>query len=522
MNKIKYALIFLFIAIPLVFVAYKYYYLDISLIPKKATNFWRLELSLNRDNYDRADEMLRESLRIPLPQTTKSQEVVHLETLPSEIIAERGSLINPASFGSIKVVAEVRLKGFNYRKVRGENENLTEDDKSRYLNLSYLNADLRQSLEEISQSLLFEDDSNEGKLEKIFYYLGDEVILQPENSGIQDVLTLKSGSYLGQARLLMSLARLNNIPSRLAFGLQITDPDQKSNKYIRVFYVESFVGGRWIPINPHFKAFGKITPDFIVLHNDAEDYADGFNNRAVLSLYAKPVRYMAYESLSYIRKLESEHPFWSLFSLHRFPLSIQAIFFAILLIPFGTVILSFMRVMVGVNTFGIFTPILLTLFFMETSLFFGLGFFFIVVAVGLLQRFLLDKFYLLAVPRLSILLTIVILLYLLFAIFVEHFGLLSQGHSSLSYFPIVIITVFIERFSIYFIEEGAKNTLKTTLGTFSVSVLCYLLLSVTWLKALIFNNPELLFVAIALNFLLGSYQGYRLLEFFRFSEFKKA
>jgi len=121
-----------------------------------------------------------------------------------------------------------------------------------------------------------------------------------------------------------------------------------------------------------------------------------------------------------------------------------------------------------------------------------------------------------------VLLAFVIFLYTVFAIIMEHFGFLKTGQDSLSYFPIVIITVFIERFSIHFIEEGAVNTLKTTLGTFAVSILCYLLLSVVWLKSLLFNNPELLFLAIGLNLLLGSYKGYRALEFIRFADLRKS
>lgn len=538
MKKIKIIITALLLILPLTLLLYKHYVLDISLIPKKATNLWRVELSLKTDSFARADESLKETFRIPIPSGTESQDITYFKTIPS-INKTKDSIIKPSEGTPIKVLADFRLKGQNYYKSIENNlsikNNLNKNDKSyekltkslspsqeqHYTKLDNLTTQLKTQLKEVSDSLIFETDSKLKRLEKIFFYLSDELVLQPNNSSLKDVLVLKSGSYLGQARLLTSLARLNGIPARISFGVQILDPDEKSNKYTRVFYSEVFLDGRWIPINPHQKEFGVIKENFIVLHQDSELYADGFNNRNLLSVYAKPITYRTYESSTYVKKLSHDHPFWSKISLHRFPLSIQSIFFAILLIPFGTVILSFLRVVVGVNTFGIFTPILLTLFFLETSLTFGLIFFFLVVFVGLSQRFLLDKFYLLAVPRLSILLTLVILMYLAFAIFMDHYGLMGVGHGSLNYFPIVIITVFIERFSIYYIEEGAKNTLKTALGTFTVSILCYFLLSFTWLKTLLFNNPELLLFALGMNLLLGSYKGYRLLEFFRFSEFRK-
>lgn len=521
MKKIKVLLTAFLLILPLALLLYKHYILEISLIPKKATNLWRVELSLNTDSFARADEDLKEAFRIPVPTSTESQDLTFFKTIPS-INKTKNSVIKPVEGRSLRVLSDFRLKGQTYTKNTSEVKTTLSPSEERYYTLlEKLTPQIRADLEEISESLIFETDSKLKRLEKIFFYLSDELVLQPDNSSLKDVIVLKSGSYLGQARLLTALARLNDIPARISFGVQILDPDEKSNKYTRVFYTEVFIEGRWIPINPHQKEFGVIKDNFIVIHQNSEKYADSFNNRDILAVYAKPISYRTYESSTYVKKLNNEHPFWSKVSLHRFPLSIQSIFFAILLIPFGTVILSFLRVVVGVNTFGIFTPILLTLFFLETSLLFGLLFFFLVVVVGLSQRILLDKFYLLAVPRLSILLTLVILMYLGFAIFMDHYGLMGVGQGSLNYFPIVIITVFIERFSIYYIEEGPKNTLKTALGTFLVSILCYFLLSVIWLKTLLFNNPELLLFALGANLLLGSYKGYRLLEFFRFSEFRK-
>ena len=521
MKKIKALIIAILLILPIALISYKHYVLELSLIPKKATNLWRVELSLKTDSFARADESLKEEFRIPVPTSTGSQDMTYIKIIPS-INKTRNSVIKPTEGSSLRVLSDFKLTGQTYSENSSEiRTSLSPSEERYYTLLEKLDPELRAELEEISDSLVFETDTKLKKLEKIFFYLSDELVLQPDNSSLKDVLALKSGSYLGQARLLTALARLNDIPARISFGVQILDPDEKSNKYTRVFYTEVFIEGRWVPINPHQKEFGVIKDNFIVLHQNSERYADSFNNRDILSVYAKPIAYRTYESATYVKKLNNEHPFWSQVSLHRFPLSIQSIFFAILLIPFGTVILSFLRVVVGVNTFGIFTPILLTLFFLETSLVFGLIFFFLVVLVGLSQRFLLDKFYLLAVPRLSILLTLVILMYLGFAIYMDHYGLMGVGHGSLNYFPIVIITVFIERFSIYYIEEGPRNTLKTALGTFAVSILCYLLLSIIWLKTLLFNNPELLLFAVGMNLLLGSYKGYRLLEFFRFSEFRK-
>lgn len=194
-------------------------------------------------------------------------------------------------------------------------------------------------------------------------------------------------------------------------------------------------------------------------------------------------------------------------------------FTTILLIPVGTLVLSLARNIIGIPTFGIFTPILLTLFFKETSLGFGTFFFFIVVLIGIGERYVLDKFYLLAVPRLSILLTLIIIFMIGYAVLSADITTISQKH--LAFFPIVIVTSNIERLSIMMTEEGLINTLKTLAGTLLIALLGYSLYSITALEMFMFTNPELLLTIIGLLILIGKYKGYRLSEFIRFRDLVK-
>lgn len=510
---------------------YKSQFLGMDLIPKTAMDLWQLEISLQWTNVERAPAPVLENIRIPIPQTGPSQVVKSTEIKPADSVkiieSPAGTLMQlPRNWtkekGEFSLSSTIQLFGHEDMSENVKDEKLTKEERKRYKNLSDIQGELREKLQELSDSLVFPSDEKMTKLKKIFFYMSDEMILQPHIDSLSDTLTLLSGSYLGQARLLAALARLNDIPARIAFGVQILKPSSnKTNRYTRVFYAEVFMNGNWVPINPDQKKFGSLNSDFIVLHQDTEEHLEVFNNRDILAIFVEPLKFGTFKSDEYINQLSKDSPIWSTLSLHRFPLSIQSIFFGILLIPFGTIILSFARVLIGVNTFGIFTPILLTLFFLETSFAFGFTFFMLVVLLGLTQRFILDRFYILAVPRLSILLTFVILMYVGFAIVVDSYGLLSISNRTLNYFPIVIITVFIERFSIYFIEEGARNTLKTTFGTFLVAALCYLLLSITWLKVMLFNNPELILFAIGMNLTIGNYKGYRLLELTRFSGLRK-
>ncbi len=531
MKRLKTVLIFLCLFVPIASLIYKTQFLGLRLIPKKATTFWKVEMSLNWDNIQRVDSQeVEPPYVLPIPHSLPSQEVISVTLNGKEISSQKDHMTSSIlQFGkdgggnqTTSMHFDVNTEFYDYMSARDPDSRLDYEDRMRYLTMDNFDEETLGLLKKLSDTLVFNSDSAEAKLEKFFFYLADEIILKKEPHTVKDVIELASGSYLAQAQTMMGLARLNGIPSRIAFGIQILDNKVGEKiKYSRMFFTEAFLNGQWIPLFPEKRLMGKVTGNQIVVHRDTENFANFLERRDLLKILLDPVKFDPMSSKEQLQNLNEVSSFWSVFSLHRFSLSIQSIFLGIVLIPFGTVVLSFARVFVGITTFGIFMPILLTLFFLQTSFVFGFTFLFLVVIVGLMQRALLDRFYLLAVPRLSILLAIVILLYILFAIAADSWGILAINNKTLNYFPIVIITVFIERFSIYYIEEGAKNTLKTSLGTFAVATVCYYLLAFKWLKVFLFNNPEMLLLAVGLNLIIGSYRGFRLFELFRFAELKE-
>jgi hypothetical protein len=237
---------------------------------------------------------------------------------------------------------------------------------------------------------------------------------------------------------------------------------------------------------------------------------------ASYSIQAERARINRFNKAEFRKAVLRSDSIFAKFSLYRLPLPLQTMFTTLMLIPVGTLVLSLARNIIGIPTFGIFTPILLTLFFKETSLGFGMLFFGIVVLIGIGERYILDKFHLLAVPRLSIILTLVILMMLGYSFFSHDFAVFSQKH--LAFFPIVIVAINIERLSIMITEEGLVNTLKTLVGTLIIAILGWALYSITALEMFVFTNPELLFTIIGLLILIGRYKGYRLSEFLRFRD----
>ena len=204
----------------------------------------------------------------------------------------------------------------------------------------------------------------------------------------------------------------------------------------------------------------------------------------------------------------------SRFSLLSLPIETQLVYRILLTIPVGALLLVIMRNVIGIKTFGTFMPILIALAFRETQLAWGILLFSLVVALGLGVRFYLERLKLLLVPRLASVLIVVVILMVSLSV-VSHALGLERG-LSVALFPMVIMTMTIERMSIVWEERGSSEALKQGTGSLLVAALAYLLMTNPLVEHLVFVFSELLFVLLAATLLLGRYSGYRLTELIRF------
>ena len=202
------------------------------------------------------------------------------------------------------------------------------------------------------------------------------------------------------------------------------------------------------------------------------------------------------------------------FSLMRLPVQTQNVYRILLMIPLGAILVVVLRNVIGIKTFGTFMPILIALAFRETELLWGLVLFSVLISTGLLCRFYLEYLKLLLVPRLASVLIIVIMLMLLITVVSYKLGF--ERGLSLALFPMVIITMSIERMSLVWEEFGSLEALKQGIGTLMVAALGYLVMSGKTIGHIIFTFPELLLLVLATTLLLGRYTGYRLTELWRF------
>jgi len=202
------------------------------------------------------------------------------------------------------------------------------------------------------------------------------------------------------------------------------------------------------------------------------------------------------------------------YSLFDLPIATQAVYRVLLLIPLGALVVAIFRNIIGLKTFGTFMPVLIALAFRETQLLSGLVLFTIIIGIGLIVRSYIETLKLLLVPRLASVLVVVVLIMLGLSILTHRMGI--EHGLSVALFPMVILTMTIERMMLTWEERGGLESLKQISGSLVVASISHLVMSNPNLEHLIFVFPELLLIVLALLILIGCYTGYRLLELFRF------
>ena len=207
------------------------------------------------------------------------------------------------------------------------------------------------------------------------------------------------------------------------------------------------------------------------------------------------------------------------YSLYGLPLQTQQTLMIMVMIPIGVLVILILRNLIGLQTLGTFTPVLIALAFRETQLGFGILLFTVITALGLSLRSYLEHLKLQMLPRLSVVLTFVVVLIAAISLFSHKLGL--ERGLSVALFPMVILTMTIERLSITWEERGASHAMKVAIGTLFAATLAHLIMTVPELIYFVFTFPAILLILVGFMLAMGRYRGYRLTELVRFKAFLK-
>jgi 7 transmembrane helices usually fused to an inactive transglutaminase/Transglutaminase-like superfamily len=321
-----------------------------------------------------------------------------------------------------------------------------------------------------------------------------------------------SGDSEAKSRLLVALCRSRDIPARLACGLVLTGNQEQPLHY----WAEAWAGGRWLPMCPTYHHFGPrgFPSNYLVLHVGEDDFARG---RGARLRYGFVVQELADPLGGDERPASWWRTLWQKASLYTLGPGERHVIRFLLLLPLSALIVSVFRTLIGVPTFGTFSPALVGLAFLDLkALPWGLSIFVTTVLVGWILRRLIDRYHLLLVPRTSVLLTLIVVFLMFVILIASHYGVATTQYISL--FPLVILTHLVERFWTVETEDGTAASFKTLAGTLVVAVFVSVLLSPEPVTAWMFRYPETLGVVLAAQFLIGRYTGYRLSELYRFRD----
>jgi len=186
----------------------------------------------------------------------------------------------------------------------------------------------------------------------------------------------------------------------------------------------------------------------------------------------------------------------------------------ILVLPVIAAIIVVIRTLVGVETFGTFSPVIVSLSFITTGLRWGAAIFVVIVGMGALVRAALQRIRLQLVARLSILIAFVAAIMAGLTVLGASFGV--GALMNVSIFPMVIMSNVIENFATSQSELGTREAVRLTFNTLALSAICYLVVEGTGLQSMLLAFPELLIVALIVDVVLGKWRGLRLLEYRRF------
>jgi len=305
-----------------------------------------------------------------------------------------------------------------------------------------------------------------------------------------------------------------NIPARIGNGILLRSNEVYSTNFVQ--WLEINVKNRWLAYDPINFGFGEQDRYLTWWYGpDGAVKAKGLQN-ITLEVVVEP---NINKGLTREILQGNTGPALLEYSFLNLPLGTQHVFQVLVLVPIGALVISILHQIVGLETFGTFTPILIALAFRQTGLLAGIPLFGLVVIVGLLIRAYLNRLQLLIVPRLAAMLAATVLVMGAIALIMERLDI-NLG-LSVSLFPIVILAMTIERTALMWEENGPAATLKAALGTVLAGSLGYFCISNSYIQHWAFTFPELLLVVLALNILVGRYNGFKLMEYIRFRSLQR-
>lgn len=516
MSRVAAAVGLALVAFGLAIFGWKAFVYDLPVLPTDPEGLWRVELDVTVRGAGG-----RGSVRAPLPSTAPGQEVTDERSAADRLLftirttdGERTAVWRGA-FDGVHDIAY----GFRVRLAQVEAP-LPRDAAPAPPEIAQRwgqpDREFPSDAPEIAatlQALALPPASDvAGRVRSIFAMVAHEVATTA--GGSDDALLAlsnRAGSERGKTALLVTLLRAAGVPARPVTGLEL-----RANAVPReTTWAEAWAGGTWVPLSPTGAFFALRPASLVALRTGSFANVETTGAEAVTYHYEALREHLRAEEVAAM--MVPPNRVLRALSLYRLPVSTQAALRLLLVLPLGALIVAVFRNLIGVPTFGTFMPVLVAFALRNVPIYIGLAMVVAMIGAGVFGRLVLERLRLLLVPRLAILLCLVVLGVAAFAMLGRKFE--TREFFSGVLFPIVILTMLIERFSIAIAEEGMRTALARSGYSLLVTIAVYPVLRDPTAEYVMFSFPELTFCVMGVLVWIGGYTGYRLLDLVRFRSF---
>lgn len=187
----------------------------------------------------------------------------------------------------------------------------------------------------------------------------------------------------------------------------------------------------------------------------------------------------------------------------------------LLMLPIILTLITFLKQIVGITTFGLYTPAVITLSLVALGWTIGLTLLSIILVAGYVTRALMARHHLLYIPKIAIILSVTSIVLLIVLALAATFGITLSPDAI---FILLIMTTLSEEFMSVKAELGLRSAVFAVGETVFVASLCTFIVKWGALQSLILAYPELILLTFIVNLFLGRYAGLRITEMVRFRE----
>ena len=359
-------------------------------------------------------------------------------------------------------------------------------------------------LEQISNQLNKDVEDIDLLADKIFDYVHERIVSVKGESNNDVIRALETSrtNDLGKVRTLIALSRAANIPARLVTGF-VLDEDFDAKQ---IYWAELVLQEQWIGYDP-LKGYKRSIPSHYLPMRRSDPLIVAVSENSSVS--------NEYEISQLIDRkgyfTNKQPTAVDILNLNRLSLETRQTLAILMLLPLGALFTTLVRTLLGIKTYGTFTPALIGLAASYADWITAVMIFVVVAIVGLSGRHFIHG-HLLRAPRLTIVFTLVAVAMILGVSILDYYQLSSSGHVVL--LPIVILTTLVDRIYTTTDERGLHTAMVRLGWTLAVALVCLGIVKQEWLGHLILQYPESQLITIALILLLSTYKGRNFLDHF--------